>query len=53
MEHYKSRNNDYYHFTNPQDDRSQLDDSDEFQYNYDDFDDDRSSPSAYSKVFVF
>ncbi|KAK1422354.1 hypothetical protein QVD17_25417 [Tagetes erecta] len=28
MEHYKSRNNDYFHFTNPRDDVSEFDDDD-------------------------
>ncbi|KAK9054540.1 hypothetical protein SSX86_025618 [Deinandra increscens subsp. villosa] len=43
MEHYKSRNNDYFHFSNPHDDVSELDDDfyDESQY-YDVDDDDRS-----------
>ncbi|KAI3761378.1 hypothetical protein L1987_51792 [Smallanthus sonchifolius] len=43
MEHYKSRNNDYFHFTNPRDDVSELDDDiyNESQ-NYDVDDDDRS-----------
>ncbi|MFS7999468.1 hypothetical protein Hanom_Chr12g01166521 [Helianthus anomalus] len=43
MEHYKSRNNDYFHFTNPHDDVSELDDDfyDESQ-SYDVVDDDRS-----------
>lgn len=35
MEHYKSRNNDYYHFTNPLDDNiSQLGLDDEYDYDY-------------------
>nr|XP_043616861.1 uncharacterized protein LOC122588746 isoform X2 [Erigeron canadensis] len=44
MEHYKSRNNDFYHFTNPHDDRSELDDDDDYEHNYDhdNSDDDRS-----------
>ncbi|KAJ0459226.1 hypothetical protein HanRHA438_Chr16g0743491 [Helianthus annuus] len=43
MEHYKSRNNDYFHFTNPHDDVSEFDDDfyDESQ-SYDVVDDDRS-----------
>ncbi|XP_035841979.1 uncharacterized protein LOC110915650 isoform X2 [Helianthus annuus] len=43
MEHYKSRNNDYFHFTNPHDDLSEFDDDfyDESQ-SYDVVDDDRS-----------
>lgn len=50
MEHYKSRNNDYFHFTNPRDDVSELDDDDvydESQY-YDVDDDDRSCDFNFS-----
>ncbi|CAH1423290.1 unnamed protein product [Lactuca virosa] len=43
MEHYKSRNNDFFHFTNPHDDASELDDDDDYdELQYDDVDDDRS-----------
>ncbi|KAL4584899.1 hypothetical protein LXL04_009509 [Taraxacum kok-saghyz] len=46
MEHYKSRNNDFFHFTNPHDDdASEVDDYDDDDYDelqYDDVDDDRS-----------
>lgn len=42
MEHYKSRNNDFFHFTNPLDDRSELDDDDYDELQYCDDDDDRS-----------
>ncbi|XP_024969932.1 uncharacterized protein LOC112509289 isoform X2 [Cynara cardunculus var. scolymus] len=42
MEHYKSRNSDFFHFTNPHDDVSELDDEDydELQYYDVDVDDD-------------
>lgn len=40
MEHFKSRNNDFFHFTNPHDDASEIDDDD--VDDYDEFDDDRS-----------
>ncbi|XP_071731710.1 uncharacterized protein [Rutidosis leptorrhynchoides] len=44
MEHYKSRNNDFFYFTNPHDDASQLDDTDydDSQF-HDSFDDDERS----------
>ncbi|KAL8256911.1 hypothetical protein R6Q59_028952 [Mikania micrantha] len=43
MEHYKSRNNDYFHFTNPHDDVSEFDDDDVYDGSQScDVDDDRS-----------
>lgn len=42
MEHYKSRNNDFFHFTNPHDDISEMDDDDYDELRYYDLDDDRS-----------
>lgn len=44
MEHYKSRNNDYYHFTNPHDNITELLDDDEYDFDFD-FDYDHQSQS--------
>ncbi|KAI3759415.1 hypothetical protein L6452_07216 [Arctium lappa] len=47
MEHYKSRNNDFFHFTNPHDDVSELDDEDYDELQYYDVDDDRSCDFSF------
>ncbi|XP_076930312.1 uncharacterized protein LOC143595058 [Bidens hawaiensis] len=46
MEHFKSRSNDYFHFTNPHDNISDLDDDDDASQYYDDVDDDDDDRSC-------
>ncbi|XP_076903977.1 uncharacterized protein LOC143559207 [Bidens hawaiensis] len=47
MEHFKSRSNDYFHFTNPHDDLTDFDDDASQYYDDDDDDDDRSCDFSF------